>query len=62
MTAIDNFSAVKSEFVKYSDTNSGPHIIKFCSGIIAPLMKKRMLNAPKTFFGKKEEGFSVILH
>ncbi len=62
ITTRDSFSAVISEDVKYLATNSGPQIIKFCNGIIAPLMKNNMPNAPKTFFGKKEEDFSVILH
>jgi len=50
-----------SDDVKYLTTNSGPQIIKFCIGMIAPLMKNKMPNAPKTFLGKKE-GFSVISH
>ena len=62
ITTRDNFSAVMSDDVKYLATNSGPQITKFCNGIIAPLMKNKILNAPKTFFGKKEEDFSVILH
>ena len=59
ITINDNFSAVMSDDVKYLKTNSGPQIIKFCNGIIAPLMKNKILNAPKTFLGKKED-FSVI--
>ena len=59
ITTRDNFSAVMSDDVKYLATNSGPQITKFCNGIIAPLMKNNMPNAPKTFFGKKED-FSVI--
>ena len=62
ITTIDNFSAVMSEDMKYFATNSGPQIIRFCNGIMAPLIKNKILNAPKTFFGKKEEDFSVILH
>ncbi len=61
ITIRDNFSAVMSDDVKYLATNSGPHIIKFCSGMIAPLMKNKTPNAPKTFLGKKED-FSVISH
>ena len=61
ITTNDNFSAVMSDDVKYLITNSGPQIIRFCIGIIAPLMKNKMPNAPKTFLGKKE-GFSVISH
>ena len=61
ITTKDNFSAVMSDDMKYLATNSGPQIIKFCSGIIAPLMKNKMPNAPKTFLGKKEE-FSVNFH
>ena len=61
ITTRDNFSAVMSDDVKYLATNSGPQIIKFCNGMIAPLMKNRMPNAPNTFLGKKED-FSVILH
>jgi len=61
ITPNDNFSAVMSEDMKYLITNSGPQIIKFCNGMIAPLMKNKIPNAPKTFLGKKE-GFSVILH
>ena len=62
ITIRDNFSAVMSDDVKYLATNSGPQITKFCNGITAPLIKNNMPNAPKTFFGKKEEDFSVILH
>ena len=62
ITTRDNFSAVMSDDVKYLATNSGPQITKFCNGIIAPLMKNNIPNAPNTFFGKKEEDFSVILH
>ena len=62
ITTRDSFSAVMSDDMKYLTTNSGPQITKFCNGIIAPLMKNKILNAPKTFFGKKEEDFSVILH
>ncbi len=58
ITPSDIFSAVMSEETKYLTTNSGPQIIKFCRGIIAPLIKKRMPNAPNTFLGKKED-FSV---
>ena len=61
ITTRDNFSAVMSDEMKYLATNSGPQIIKFCNGMIAPLMKNRMPNAPNTFLGKKED-FSVILH
>ena len=61
ITTRDSFSAVMSDDVKYLITNSGPQIIKFCNGIIAPLMKNKIPNAPKTFLGKKED-FSVILH
>ena len=61
ITTRDSFSAVMSDDVKYLTTNSGPQIIKFCNGIIAPLMKNKIPNAPKTFLGKKED-FSVILH
>ena len=61
ITTSDNFSAVMSDDVKYLTTNSGPQIIKFCNGIIAPLMKNKIPNAPKTFLGKKED-FSVNLH
>ena len=61
ITTKDNFSAVMSDDMKYLATNSGPQIIKFCSGIIAPLMKNKIPNAPKTFLGKKED-FSVNLH
>ena len=50
-----------SDDMKYLTTNSGPQIIKFCNGIIAPLMKNKIPNAPKTFLGKKED-FSVNLH
>ena len=42
-----------SDDVKYLTTNSGPQIIKFCNGIIAPLMKNKIPNAPKTFLGKR---------
>ena len=49
-----------SEDIKYLATNSGPQIIKFWRGMIAPLMKNNIPNAPKTFFGKKEKDFSVI--
>ncbi len=58
---MDSFSAVMSDDVKYLATNSGPQIIKFCSGIIAPLIKNKIPNAPNTFLGKKED-FSVNLH
>ena len=61
ITTRDSFSAVMSDDMKYLITNSGPQIIKFCNGIIAPLMKNKIPNAPKTFLGKKED-FSVILH
>ena len=61
ITTKDSFSAVMSDDVKYLTTNSGPQIIKFCNGIIAPLMKNKIPNAPKTFLGKKED-FSVNLH
>ena len=61
ITTSDSFSAVMSDDVKYLATNSGPQIIKFWSGIIAPLIKNKIPNAPKTFLGKKED-FSVILH
>jgi len=61
ITTRDSFSAVMSDDMKYLTTNSGPQIIKFCNGIIAPLMKNKMPNAPKTFLGKKED-FSVNLH
>ena len=61
ITTRDSFSAVMSDDVKFLITNSGPQIIKFCNGIIAPLMKNKIPNAPKTFLGKKED-FSVILH
>ena len=61
ITTRDSFSAVMSDDMKYLTTNSGPQIIKFCNGIIAPLMKNKIPNAPKTFLGKKED-FSVILH
>ena len=61
ITTRDSFSAVMSDDMKYLKTNSGPQIIKFCNGIIAPLMKNKIPNAPKTFLGKKED-FSVILH
>ena len=61
ITTSDSFSAVMSDDVKYLATNSGPQIIKFCTGMIAPLMKNKIPNAPKTFLGKKED-FSVILH
>ena len=61
ITTRDSFSAVMSDDVKYLITNSGPQIIKFCNGIIAPLMKNKIPNAPKTFLGKKED-FSVNLH
>mgnify|MGYP001214943243 FL=1 len=61
ITTRDSFSAVMSDDVKYLTTNSGPQIIKFCNGIIAPLMKNKIPNAPKTFLGKKED-FSVNLH
>ena len=54
MTIIESFSAVMSEETKYLVTNSGPQIIKFCSGIIAPLMKNKILNAPNTFLGKND--------
>ena len=43
--------------VKYLITNSGPQIIKFCIGIIPPLIKNRMPKAPNTFLGKKEGFF-----
>ena len=59
ITTSDNFSAVMSDDIKYCKTNSGPQIIKFCNGIIAPLIKNRIPNAPKTFFGKKDD-FSVF--
>ena len=61
ITTRDSFSAVMSDDVKYLTTNSGPQIIKFCNGIIAPLMKNKIPNSPKTFLGKKED-FSVNLH
>ena len=61
ITTRDSFSAVMSDDMKYLTTNSGPQIIKFCNGIIAPLMKNKIPNAPKTFLGKKED-FSVNLH
>ena len=61
ITIRDSFSAVISDDVKYLITNSGPQIIKFWIGIIAPLMKNKIPNAPKTFLGKKED-FSVISH
>ena len=61
ITTRDSFSAVMSDDMKYLTTNSGPQIIKFCNGIIAPLMKNKIPNAPKTFLGKKED-FSVISH
>jgi len=61
ITISDSFSAVMSGEVKYLATNSGPQIIKFCNGMIAPLMKNKIPNAPKTFLGKKED-FSVISH
>jgi len=61
ITIRDSFSAVMSDDMKYLTTNSGPQIIKFCNGIIAPLMKNKIPNAPKTFLGKKED-FSVNLH
>ena len=61
ITTRDSFSAVMSDDMKYLITNSGPQIIKFCNGIIAPLMKNKIPNAPKTFLGKKED-FSVNLH
>ena len=61
ITTRDSFSAVMSDDMKYLITNSGPQIIRFCNGIIAPLMKNKIPNAPKTFLGKKED-FSVILH
>ena len=61
ITTNDNFSAVMSDDVKYLITNSGPQIIRFCIGIIAPLIKNRMPKAPNTFLGKKED-FSVILN
>ena len=61
ITTKDSFSAVMSDDMKYLTTNSGPQIIKFCNGIIAPLMKNKIPNAPKTFLGKKED-FSVNLH
>ena len=61
ITTRDSFSAVMSDDMKYLTTNSGPQIIKFCNGIIAPLIKNKIPNAPKTFLGKKED-FSVILH
>ena len=61
ITTRDSFSAVMSDDMKYLATNSGPQIIKFCNGIIAPLMKNKIPNAPKTFLGKKED-FSVNLH
>ena len=61
ITIIDNFSAVMSDDVKYRATNSGPQIIKFCNGIIAPLIKNKMPNAPKTFLGKKEESVIFFL-
>ena len=61
ITTSDSFSAVMSDDMKYLTTNSGPQIIKFCNGIIAPLIKNKIPNAPKTFLGKKED-FSVILH
>lgn len=60
ITTIESFSAVMSDEIKYLATNSGPHITKFCSGIIAPLMKNKTLNAPKTLRGKKED--LVILY
>ena len=60
ITISDNFSAVMSDDIKYLATNSGPQIIKFCSGMIAPLMKNKIPKAPKTFLGNKER-FSVIL-
>ena len=62
ITPIEIFSAVISDDVKYIITNSGPQIIKFCNGIIAPLMKNKIPNAPNTFLGKNEDTFSVILH
>ena len=43
ITTRDNFSAVMSDDIKYLATNSGPQIIKFCNGIIAPLMKNNQL-------------------
>ena len=61
ITTRDSFSAVMSDDMKYLTTNSGPQIIKFCNGIIAPLMKNKIPNALKTFLGKKED-FSVNLH
>ena len=61
ITTRDSFSAVMSDDMKYLTTNSGPQIIKFCNGIIAPLMKNKIPNDPKTFLGKKED-FSVNLH
>ena len=61
ITTNDNFSAVMSDDVKYLITNSGPQIIRFCIGIIEPLIKNKIPNAPKTFLGKKED-FSVISH
>ena len=61
ITTRESFSAVMSDDMKYLTTNSGPQIIKFCYGIIAPLMKNKIPNAPKTFLGKKED-FSVNLH
>ena len=50
-----------SDDMKYLTTNSGPQIIKFCNGIIAPLMKNKIPNAPKTFLGKKEEDLADVL-
>ena len=54
ITIRDNFSAVMSDDVKYLATNSGPQITKFCNGIMAPLIKNNMPNAPKHFLEKKK--------